>query len=446
MSIFLFHRDLRIGDNTSLNKLREQSTKPIIPIFVFTPEQITNKNPYKSDASVQFMIESLIELKKQTQNKLLFFYGDLIKVLEDIFKNNTIQFLGFNLDYSPYAITRTQKVLELCKKYQVTTITEEDYTLIPMNQIRDGKHFAVFRAFYNKIVSKKIPSPIYKKIHFQSTLKKTKYLIHPNKILSFFKFNSDIIQHGGRQNGLKQLNLLSYQKKYDKTRNIPTIPTSLLSAHIKYGTVSIRETYFHMKKINTELLRQLIWHDFYAQLLYFLPVKNTLGGGNYKNKTIKWLKKEKWVNAWKNGLTGFPIIDAGMRQLNTIGWIHNRIRLLVSNFLTLVLLQNWKIGEQYFAQKLVDYDPSSNNLNWQFSAQVGTDRVPYLRIYNPFTQSKEIDLDCEYIKKWIPELRNIDNKIIHSWDKYHENVKTTYPEPIINFKEQTSLAKQIFRN
>ena len=134
-----------------------------------------------------------------------------------------------------------------------------------------------------------------------------------------------------------------------------------------------------------------------------------------------------------------------MRQLNTSGWMHNRIRLIVSNFLTLILLQNWKEGEKYFAQKLVDYDPCSNCMNWQFSAQVGTDRVPYLRIYNPFSQSKEVDKDCVYIKRWIPELKNVGNDIIHKWDREYDSEDVKYPKPMVDLKERMNMAKKVFR-
>jgi deoxyribodipyrimidine photo-lyase len=188
-------------------------------------------------------------------------------------------------------------------------------------------------------------------------------------------------------------------------------------------------------KRNKELLRQLIWHDFYAQLMHYLPEKNTIGGGNFKNKNIKWESNSSQFRAWCQGKTGIPIIDAGMRQLNKVGWMHNRLRLIVSNFLTLILGIDWRKGEKYFAQKLVDYDVASNNGNWQFSAQVGIDRVPYLRIYNPFTQAKEIDPNCEYIKEWVKELRDVDCYDILRWNKVYKEYKGVYNYPILDNEE-----------
>jgi deoxyribodipyrimidine photo-lyase len=164
---------------------------------------------------------------------------------------------------------------------------------------------------------------------------------------------------------------------------------------------------------NVDLLRQIIWHDFYASLMYFLPEEDTLGGGNMQHKKIKWKHSESMFRKWCDGKTGVPFVDAGMRQLNETGWMHNRLRLITSNYLTMVLKIDWKKGEKYFAQKLVDYDVASNNLNWQFSGQVGTDRNPYAIVYNPYLQSKKYDKDCKYIKKWVPELRDVDCKLIH---------------------------------
>ena len=443
-SLFIFHRDLRTVDNLALSSLSKVSDR-IIPIFVFTPTQIDpEKNKYYNSNSVQFMCESLLDLYKQTGNKLTCFYGDLPEIVEKIIKQHDIEKIGFNLDYTPYAKERTEKMRRLCNKYNIECITEEDYTLVNMSDVRGDQYYSVFKPYYDKVIKLlkgREMSLKKKEIHFfkpawSENLKK----MSRGSFSKFYTENRDIVR-GGRENGIELLKRLLKNKEirsYDKNRNTPSIETTHLSAYIKYGTVSIREVYHIFKKIaSPDLIRQLIWHDFYAQIMYYLPEKQTIGGGNFKNKKMVWENSPSLFKKWCEGRTGFPIVDAGMRQLNTTGWMHNRLRLITSNFLSLILGIDWRKGEKYFAQKLVDYDVSSNNGNWQFTAQVGIDRVPYLRIYNPFTQAKEVDPKCIYIKKWVKELREVDNKIILGWDKYSEEFSKEigYPLPIIDYSD-----------
>lgn len=439
IGLFIFHRDLRIYDNLALNEL-SLSCKDIVPIFIFNPEQISSKNKYFNNNSVQFMIESLKDLKKYTKNKLQFFYGNPETIIEKLLKNNEISHMGFNTDYTPFAKKRNKKYQILAKKYNVNLITKQDYTLTDMENIRDTK-YSVFKPYYQKVLNFGIPNPIKSRISFSSKkLKGPTPITNMNDIDSFYERNDELLVSGKRNEALKILKNIRKFNKYSKTRNTPSINTTLLSSHIKFGTISIREAYKSMKR-NKELARQLIWHDFYAQLMHYLPRKNTLGGGNFKNKKINW-NSSKNFKKWCEGKTGFPIIDAGMRQLNKIGWMHNRVRLLVSNFLSLILGIDWRKGEKYFAQKLVDYDVSSNNGNWQFSAQVGIDRVPYLRIYNPFTQAKEVDPKCIYIKEWVEELRDVDCNDILRWERMCEEYKDLYIRPIVNIKDKMKEAKK----
>ena len=417
-SIFLFHRDFRTIDNTSLIAL-SQLSKNIIPIFIFNPDQIDpSKNPYYNKKSVQFMIDCLHGIPH-----LQLFYGETVDVLESLFKKNKITHLGFNLDYTFYAKKRTKKVIKLATQYQVNVVAKEDYTLLNLHEYRDESFYKVFKPFYEHLLQQKIPKPDKININLSD---------HKLKINS--KFSLGTLKPNTNERNLA-LDILSSKlkfKDYDKTRNFPIIETTHLSKYIKFGTVSIREVYDALKK-NEELARQVIWHDFYACLLYFLPYEDTLGGGNLQHKKLKWRDSTKDFNAWCNGQTGIPLIDAGMRQLNETGWMHNRVRLIVSNFLSLVLKIDWRKGEKYFAQKLVDYDVASNNLNWQFSAQVGTDRNPFLRIYNPYRQSEKYDKDCLYIKKWVKELEDVPCKDIHKWYKKWEEYDIGYSKPIIKY-------------
>ena len=387
-ALFLFHRDYRTMDNTSLYALKKEvGSTPIVPIFIFTPEQVTTENSYYNEKSIQFMMNGLAEL-----DHLQTFFGDTIDVLQSLFESNTITHIGFNLDYTPYALERTKKVQRLCKTYGVKVIAEEDYTLLPLNSIRDGGFYKVFEAFYQRVKKMHIPKPIRRKIVFSSTRLLVKRGFR-------FKIPRSVKNKTSHPREEALAILRKSFKTYDKTRSIPSIETTHLSKYIKFGCVSIREVYhaFH----SHDLVRQIIWHDFYAALMFYLPIQDTLGGGNIQHKRIKWSTNGRYFKAWCEGKTGFPIIDAGMRQLNETGWVHNRVRLLVSNFLSLILGINWRWGERYFAQHLVDYDPASNNLNWQFSAQVGTDRNPFLRIYNPLTQEEKYDPDRIYVKRWL---------------------------------------------
>ena len=195
----------------------------------------------------------------------------------------------------------------------------------------------------------------------------------------------------------------------------------------------------------SDLVRQVIWHDFYAQLMNYLPPKKTLGGGNFQNRKVRWNRNYSFLKRWKEGNTGYPIVDAGMRQLNQTGWMHNRVRLITSNFLSIILGINWKEGEKYFAQHLVDYDPSSNNGNWQWSAQVGTDKVPYLRVYNPLKQAFDIDPTTEYIRRWVPELSSLSDDEILEWNKVDISSKIDYPKPMVDFSTSYRKAKLRFK-
>lgn len=443
-AIFIFHRDFRVVDNTALTRLAKVATR-IFPIFVFTPDQIDPKrNSYYNSNSVQFMCESLEELRAVTSDCLTFFYGDLITVLNRIHAalKGDIQYVGFNLDYTKYARDRTAQVEKWAKRKGVETVTAEDYTLVEMNAVRDGNMYSVFKPYYDRVKSMKVEVSRTRVTKFWKP--KVSSLVSD---LSRFYTPNDLVQVGGRIEALRILKGLSTLRSYARTRNDPSVPTTTLSAHIKFGTVSIREVYEKFRKVSDELTRQLVWHDFYAQIMYYLPYRKTLGGGNFQDKKVRWTTSDKLFRAWCEGRTGFPIVDAGMRQLNTIGWMHNRVRLVTSNFLSLVLGIDWRKGERYFAKKLVDYDPSSNNGNWQFSAQVGIDRVPYVRIYNPFSQAKDVDPECKYIQAWVPELRKLDRKQILGWESATPQLSQTvgYPLPIVNYSEQRKVNERKYK-
>jgi len=449
--LFIFRRDLRIVDNIGLN-LANTKCKKIFCVFIFTPEQVST-NKFKSDNAVQFMIESLLDLQSQIRKmggNLLTFYGHNDNIVKHLINEMNIDCVCFNADYSPYAIKRDLSIIQMCNKMDVHIEFGHDYYLHPPGTILNGsgQTYQKFTPFYDASLRKKVDAPMgIRKIHFASTNKVLPSRITLDQALKrFTTINPEILVHGGRDNGLKQMKIATKNiSSYSKTHNDLAHSTSELSAFIKFGCVSIREVYktFHSKH---DFIRQLYWRDFYANILYAYP--HVLGHSmKPKYNKIKWHYNANWFKLWTKGNTGFPVVDAGMRQLNETGYMHNRARLIVSSFLVKVLLISWEKGEQYFAQHLVDYDPASNNGNWQWTAGSGADSQPYFRVFNPWLQTKEYDPECEYIKKWVPELQDVSVKDILKWDtEWQKNKQSKYPKPICNYDEQKKIVLQMYKN
>lgn len=449
--LFIFRRDFRIIDNNAL-LLINSKCKNVYTIFIFTPEQVSNSNKFKSDDAVQFMIESLDELSREISNnggKLYLFYGHNNKVIQDSIKAFNIDYVCFNADYTPYALERDAKIMELCNKEKIVCEYAHDYYLHVPGSIlnHSGEPYQKFTPYYETAMKIHVESPsTYKKIHFQQ--KRVQNTISLRDAFSrFTKENDNILVHGGRTMAIQCLKTaVKMQKHYSKTHNELFKPTTQLSAYIKFGCISIREV-FKAFRNNRDLIRQLYWRDFYMNILYAFP--SVLGKPlKPAYSKIKWHNNTKWFNAWTTGQTGFPVVDACMRQLNETGYMHNRGRLIVSSFLIKTLLINWQHGEKYFANKLVDYDPASNNGNWQWTAGSGADSQPYFRIFNPWAQSKEYDPDALYIKKWVPELADVQPKVIHKWydycnDNEYKNIK--YNAPICDYVIQKEAALKMYR-
>jgi deoxyribodipyrimidine photo-lyase len=442
-ALFIFRRDLRIYDNTTLNKIVIKYPKiEIIPIFIFNKKQIDEKvNKYYSKNSAQFLFESLEEL-----SFLNFYYTDTddITIIEEIYKKNNFDIIAYNKDYTPYAKKRDNDINNWANKNKIEIIAFEDYTLNPIKSILkdNNEPYLKFTPFYKKAILKK-PEPLLNK--------KIKFIKDNNsKKLKDFNFlrpipNNQILVNGGRIKALEILDKLKkgYFNNYDEERDYPYLNrTTKLSAYIKFGCISIREIYYSLP-LNHGIIRELFWHDFYAIITFYFPyIFETSFNKKYEN--VKWNNNEELFNKWVNGITGFPLIDAAMRQLKITGWMHNRCRMVVASFLVKNLLIDWRKGEEYFAKSLVDYDPSSNNGGWQWCASTGTDSQPYFRIFSPTLQMKRFDKDCEYIKLWIPELREVSNKIILNWEqKQYPNIN--YSKPIIDTKITAALFIKTFK-
>lgn len=475
-SLFIFHRDFRLDDNISLFEAIKKSKK-VMPIFIFTKQQVIN-NEYKSERSIQFMIECLFELNEELKkrNSELFIFLDKsndYKIINEICKNEEIECIFTNYDYSPFSIKREKIYENIAKQNGINIEFYHDYNLFKPNDIltNNGKNYEKFTPFYNKCLENKelINKPskyniksndlIYKNILSNKTKKHLKSLeefYFTNEIINLRENNLLI---GGITNGKKILNNIEKWKNYDNMRNYLTYETTQLSAYMKYGCISVREVYDIMKTklgINHPLLRQVFWREFYSQLLYSHP--NLLDGKSLKPKydKIKWNENEVWFNAWKNGMTGIPIVDACMRQLNNSGYMHNRGRLIVAECLVKLMGIDWRKGEKYFATKLIDYDPASNNGNWQWVAGSGADSQPYFRIMNIWTQGEKYDPDAKYIKKWLPFFEKFDPKYIHKWYETSQNIELLlelyqfdidkcYTCPIFDYKTQREKALAMYK-
>lgn len=418
--VFIFTRDYNINDNISLYSI--PSKYKVIPIFIFTPEQSDPKiNKYYSNNSFQFLLNGLDYLKSKIP--LVTYKGKTIDILEKLIKQKDLDIKGIsiNRDVTPFAKLREKQIHNFCKTNKLEFICKWNHFLTDFDSIKtqEGNFYKVFTPFYNKSKSE-IDNNIYKRKYNWLKLKSNTELANFEQH-SFFKISNDFIK--------TKKKLVKNFKYYKNTRDILELETTRLSPYLKYNIISIREIY-NLVKTNEMLKRQLFWRDFYAYLMYHLPKTKTLGNSNMKGIKKQWKVNTKLVNVWKQGETGIPIIDAGMKELNTTGFMHNRARMITANFFALTQM-NWRIGEKYFASKLVDYDPSSNNGNWQWINGVGSDNVGYLRIFNPFTQSEKYDTDCKYIKKWIPEFKDLEPNIIHKWDK--EYINYNFRKPVINY-------------
>lgn len=371
-SIYLFTRDLRIIDNTGLIRAFKESDK-VIPIFIYNNDQLKEDRAH----SIKFMVESLIDLSK---NIHLNTYHDE-SCISMLIKKYNVKCIYMNEDYTQYARKRVDRLKKYCK-----VIESRDYLLSePID-----KRYAKFTPFYNRVIGNKV-RPI------------DKYKIDKLKVINDVPFSAISYKHvpsyvtGGRV----RIDLSKFNK-YEQTRDYPYIPTTYLGPYIKFGVYSIREVYNQIS--NKELIRQLYWRDFFTLL---------------EHKPVNYTWKGKGFEKWCEGRTGIPIVDAGMRQLNKMGWMHNRVRMITANYLTNILDVDWKKGEYYFSLKLVDYDPLVNTGNWMWQANVGAQsrRV----VFNTWRQSKRFDPDCIYMREWVEEIRNKSNKEIHDMNKIESN-------------------------
>lgn len=405
VSIFWFRRDLRLHDNVGfLEALKGEH--PVLPLFIFDKEILENLP--KDDARLSFIYDSLqkmrAHLKDEHSKSIALYHGNPSNVFKALQGSYDIQAVYTNHDYEPYAKKRDAAIANILKASDIPFRTSKDQVIFEKNEVvkDDGKPYVVYTPFKNKWKGKFNANDLQE---------------HDTK--PFFKnlIDDDLSTVTLAEMGFEKATITvpdfmatpSLINNYEDTRNFPAIKngTSRLGPHLRFGTVSVREM---MKKAIAEeneiFWSELIWREFFMQILWHFP--HTVNQSfRPKYDRIEWRNNEAEYEKWKNGETGYALVDAGMRELNTTGFMHNRVRMLVASFLCKHLLIDWRWGEAYFAEKLLDYDMSANVGNWQWAAGSGVDAAPYFRIFNPITQIEKFDKQKEYINKWVPDLQEL---------------------------------------
>jgi len=449
-SLFIFRRDLRICDNTGLIEAC-RSSKTVIPCFIFDPRQ-TSQNPYFSANAFGFMVESLHDLARQfnaARGFLFVFQGYAEEVIDRLIDEYGFEAVFTNKDYTPFSNARDAAIQAACTKNGAIFRCCSDILLHEPSEIvkGDGTPYVVFSHFLRR--AREIPirpvNPATQSNFSQGLVPAERS--HPLERVSYQR-NEASYERGGRANALTVLADLRRFANYEREGEYPSTATTGLSAHNKFGTCSIREVYRAVADqlgVEHRLIVELFWRDFYSYVAHFFP--HVFGHAFHRDfDSLAWNTDFELFDAWRRGLTGFPIVDAGMRQLNATGFMHNRVRMLVASFLTKDLHIDWRWGERHFAQKLVDYDPAVNNGNWQWCASTGCDAQPYFRIFNPWLQQKRYDPSCSYIKKWVPELRALSAERIHSLGAGTAKPPRGYPAPIVIHATESNRAKEMYRS
>ena len=448
-SLFLFRRDLRLEDNTGLI-FALKSSEVVIAGFIFTPEQIA-KNPFRSDHCLKFMIESLQDLEKQLKEKggkLFYFKGEPEEIVSKCIRELYVDALIVNRDYTPYSVQRDKKLEKVCKTSSIPFYSFDDVLLHPPEDTlkKDGKPYSIFTPYFRNASKQEVLPPVQNKgtNYFRESIS----FAEDEPSVPIPNVETKLV--GGRSEALKILKKLGSFEKYGIKRDFPAEEYSThLSPYMKFTVCSPREFYAaicrHLSP-HHELIRALYWRDFFTSIAFFFP-HVFKGAFHPKFDALKWSNDKKAYQRWCEGSTGFPIIDAGMREMNETGFMHNRVRMIVGSFLVKDLHIDWRWGEKYFAKVLIDYDPAVNNGNWQWVASTGCDAQPYFRIFNPWSQQKKFDPECMYIKKWIPELREFSPKAIHGWyEEEHRVGCNKYPEPMINHDKEAKESLHEYRS
>lgn len=418
ISIFWFRRDLRLQDNTALYHALKQG-HPVLPIFIFDKD-IVEVLP-EDDPRVNFIYDTLADIDKELKSlgsSLLILKGKVDEVWQSLCRDYTISDVFFNRDYEPYARQRDAGIEKQLTGAGIMVHSFKDQVVFEPHEVlkADGNPYTVFTPYKRKWLQLYDLVTIYDAPDGSSFLQITNEIPTKNAL------------------GIKvsEIKVMPYDLKvvtdYAKYRDYPSINgTSRLGPYLRFGLVSVRTLMSNIGSVSETFTSELVWREFFMQILYHFPhvVKENF---RPKYNAIEWVNDEKMFELWKSGKTGYPIVDAGMRELNQTGYMHNRVRMLTAGFLCKHLLTDWRWGEAYFAEKLMDYDLSANNGNWQWAAGTGCDAAPYFRVFNPSTQAKKFDAQLEYINKWIPELNSLE-----------------YPQPIVAHEHARKRALETYK-
>jgi deoxyribodipyrimidine photo-lyase len=420
ISVFWFRRDLRLEDNTALARALE-SGHAVLPLFIFDTQIIDELD--HDDARVSFIYMQLQSIHQQLialKSSLHVFKGDPLLVWKEVLTSYEINAVYVNKDYEPYALKRDREIEELLKIRGIPFHRFKDQVIFEEGEIvkNDGKPYTVFTPYKRKWIEKfQGGASLAKARKGGGGFLKSSFSFPPLEALGFKPSSIRVLPYD-----------LSNLMDYAKMRDLPgPDATSHLSPHLRFGTVSIRQIIAMLGPSDEVFLSELIWREFFMQILFHFP---RVVNQNFKTRYngISWNPSADDFERWCEGKTGYPLVDAGMRQLNATGYMHNRVRMVTAGFLCKHLLIDWRMGEAYFASKLVDYELSSNNGNWQWAAGTGCDAAPYFRVFNPSEQLKKFDADQKYVKRWIPEYGTIE-----------------YPGPMIDHKFARKRALDTYR-
>lgn len=437
MHVHIFRRDLRLEDNTALNAALSRG--PVYACFILDPRQASD-HEYHSTNALQFMFTSLRELNAELEKRggiLHVHTGEAEAIVAELL--DVAASISFNADYTPFSRARDEKIAKHCVQRGIPCSAHHDALLNPPEAVikDDGTPYSIFTPYFKAAGQRLVTEP--------KVCPKGDWIRNgPGFSLPGLAENPRIAVRGGRSEALAILDDLARLRNYGEIRDFPVEETTRLSAHNKFGTVSIREAYAAIRSTLGAfhpLVRQLYWRDFFTQIAYHFP-HVFRGSFHQKFDRVDWDSHEQRLAAWKEGRTGFPIVDAGMRELRTTGYMHNRVRMIVASFLTKDLHIDWREGERHFARHLVDYDPAVNNGSWQWAASTGCDAAPYFRIFNPWLQQRRFDPACVYIKRWVPELASEEGERIHGLAG--ASIKG-YPKPIVDHQEEKEVAIARFR-
>ncbi|MCF8714239.1 deoxyribodipyrimidine photo-lyase [Joostella atrarenae] len=426
INIFWFRRDLRLDDNVGfLEALKAEN--PVMPIFIFD-KKILEDLP-KNDARVSFIFKTLQNMRDELQDKLdssiALFYGEPKEIFKELSSTYNINKVFTNRDYEPYAKKRDEEIKELLASKKIEFETYKDQVFFEKDEVvkDDGDPYVVYTPYMKKWrehFSKKNLNVHYTSQYLNNLVKNTRL---PHVSLSEIGFTKSTVE-------VKDYDITpTLIDNYKENRDFPAENgTSNISVHLRFGTVGIRKILKKALEAEEQTFwNELIWREFFMQILWHFP-KTVNNAFREKYDRIEWRNNEAEFKKWCEGKTGYPLVDAGMRELNTTGYMHNRVRMVVASFLCKHLLIDWRWGEAYFAEKLLDYELSSNVGNWQWAAGSGVDAAPYFRIFNPTTQIKKFDKDLKYINTWVTDLNEL-----------------TYPDPIVDHKEARERCLKVYK-